>query len=204
MRAGADAIGLNFYSGSKRFVMPEQARAIAETLPNSITKVGVFVNHSADEVEFTMRHVGLDLAQFHGDESPEFISLFKSFRVMRAFRWNGDGKPIDDFLSDCPLSRGVPSRILIDSHADGQFGGSGIPADWESIAQWTRRRQFSVPLVLAGGLTPSNVGAAISAVSPNAVDTASGVESSPGRKDADLCCEFVTAARKAFTVSIRT
>jgi phosphoribosylanthranilate isomerase len=199
VRAGADAIGLNFYSGSKRFVTPDRAKAIVNSLPPSITKVGVFVNHSADEVEFAMQQVGLDLLQFHGVETPEFISQFSGIRVMRAFRWKGDGKSIEDFLSECAVSRGVPSRILLDSDVAGQFGGSGATADWAAIRNWIRQWKDPVSLVLAGGLTPSNVEAAIGAVLPDAVDTASGVESSLGRKDLQLCEAFVAAARKAFS-----
>ncbi len=89
--------------------------------------------------------------------------------------------------------------LLLDSQTDGQFGGTGATADWQQIAQW--RKACAIPLVLAGGLTPQNVAAAVAAVHPDAVDTASGVESSPGRKDPALVQAFVAAARRALDAS---
>ena len=91
-----------------------------------------------------------------------------------------------------------PNALLIDSHVAGEFGGTGAAADWASIAKWKGQSQSSIPIVLAGGLTPANVAAAIAAVRPDAVDTASGVEESPGKKNESLMQAFVIAARNAF------
>lgn len=196
--AGADAIGLNFYSSSKRFVTYDQAKQIAAAIPTSATKVGVFVNASLDEIAAAISAAAIDLVQLHGDEPPEFLAKIHH-PVMRALRWTGDGqRSIDEYLTRCEALNCPPHMVLIDSHTAGQFGGTGETADWNSIADWHKQRSNSIRLVLAGGLTPQNVGAAISTVRPSAVDTASGVESSLGHKDSVLVQAFIAAARRAF------
>ncbi len=197
--AGADAIGLNFYPRSKRFVTLEQAAANSAAIPSGVAKVGVFVNASLNEIAAAISAASLDLVQLHGDEPPEFIAEIRQ-PVMRALRWGTAGsKPIDEYLARCSSLQFLPQMLLLDSQAEGQFGGTGATADWQQIAQW--RKACAIPLVLAGGLTPQNVAAAVAAVHPNAVDTASGVESSPGRKDAAMVQAFVDAARRALAAS---
>lgn len=200
-RAGADAIGLNFYPRSKRFVTHEQARQIASAIPRGVAKVGVFVNTSLDEITAAISAASLDMLQLHGDEPPEVLAQIQDSHpttIMRAFRWGSDGgKPIDDYLARCSSIPSRPQVLLIDSQTEGQFGGTGATADWGMIFRWQQNRASTMPLVLAGGLTPANVVEAIRTAQPDAVDTASGVESSPGHKDAALVKAFVETARGA-------
>jgi phosphoribosylanthranilate isomerase len=199
--AGADAIGLNFYSGSKRFVTCVQAKQIAAAVPDGVKKVGVFVNPSLEDLTAALQTVPLDIVQLHGDETPEFLAQCRtafSKPIMRALRWgSGGGRIIDEYLARCAELQCVPELLLIDSHSDGQFGGTGATADWKAIAQWRAQSRLQIPLILAGGLTSKNVDAAIAVVRPSAVDTASGVESSPARKDAALVRAFVNMVRRA-------
>ena len=106
--------------------------------------------------------------------------------------------PIDEYLQQCAALNCLPDAVLIDSHKTGEYGGTGKTADWEAIAKWRESRRFDIPLVLAGGLTPDNVARAIQIVRPDAVDTASGVESSPGRKDPARAQAFIAEAKRAF------
>jgi phosphoribosylanthranilate isomerase len=106
--------------------------------------------------------------------------------------------PIDEYLEQCAALGCLPDALLIDAHKPGEYGGTGETADWEAIARWRDKKQFDIPLVLAGGLTPYNVAEAIQIVRPDAVDTASGVEISPGRKGSELVRAFVAEAKRAF------
>jgi phosphoribosylanthranilate isomerase len=199
-QAGADAVGLNFYPKSPRCVPATTARAIAEVLPPGIVKVGLFVNAELDVVRRTAGEVGLDLVQLHGDEPPEYLGELAdavSLPVMRAFRWGPAGlAPIVDYLGECRRLGCLPRLVLVDAYQPGVYGGSGTTADWPAVPAYATVPDLP-PLVLAGGLTPENVAGAIAAVHPAAVDTASGVELSPGRKDAALVRAFVLAARAA-------
>ncbi len=197
--AGADAIGLNFYAQSPRCIRRDDAEQIVEVLPADVVKVGVFVNASRDEVRRTFDDLGLDLAQLHGDEPPEFLAELEGRPVMRAFRCRQTGlAPVYAYLDRCRELGCLPHMILIDSYKEGIFGGTGETADWSELARYASigGHPERPPLVLAGGLRPDNVAQAIRMVRPRAVDTASGVESSPGRKDPDLVRAFVEAARK--------
>jgi len=231
---GANAIGVNFYSESKRCVSIEQAAALRTgievfcRLPMQLrpTLVGVFVNSTPDEIEFTRTnrrfllgkapsetpftgkyrfHNGapqFDWIQLHGDETPEFVRQVKAqlgLPIMRALRWGREGAgPIDEYLQQCGALGSLPDAVLIDAHKTGEYGGTGETTDWEAIARWRENRTLNIPLVLAGGLTPENIAEAIQIVRPDAVDTASGVESSPGRKDADRVRAFIAEAKRAF------
>jgi len=197
--AGADALGLNFYRASKRFVSPSDAKKITEIVPTQVSKVGVFVNHSVSEIHSAAADSGLSYIQLHGDEPPELMSqLPTSIKIIRAFRCGAEGlAPLASYLERCDANGRMPDAVLIDADAVGDFGGTGRAADWNAI---TRDRKLigAIPLILAGGLTPSNIASAIEAVRPDGVDVASGVESQPGRKDHALVNEFIAAARKAF------
>lgn len=197
--AGADAIGLNFFSKSRRFVDPEIARAVATSLPASVTKVGVFVNHSADEIAEIVKHVGLDYIQLHGDEVPQLLTqLPKHVGIVRAHRCTKDGlAPLAHYLDECRANGRVPNAVLIDADSGAEFGGTGELADWALVAR-ERALLAGLPLILAGGLKPTNVSAAIAAVRPDAVDVASGVECTPGLKDKALVAQFISAAVQAF------
>ncbi len=197
-RAGADAIGLNFYGASPRYIEPEAARGVAHQLPDRIVKVGLFVNASARTVLQTFEQADLDLVQLHGDEPPAFLAELGDLPVMKAFRLGDQGlAPVLAYLDACRSLDAAPKLVLIDSFAKGSYGGTGNTADWGAASSYPRGEGFP-PLVLAGGLKPSNVAAAIRQVRPMAVDTASGVELSPPRKDPALVREFVQAASRAF------
>jgi phosphoribosylanthranilate isomerase len=198
--AGADAVGLNFYPQSARSIGPEKAAEIIAVLPAPVVKVGLFVNAAADHVVRTFDQLGLDLIQLHGNEPPPFLASLDGRPVMRAFRLGPDGlTPIEAYLSECRDLGCSPRLVLIDAYQKGTYGGTGQMADW-SLAKTYPAVDLGEypPLVLAGGLIPDNVGDAIRAVHPLAVDTASGVETSPGVKDADLVASFVQAAAVAF------
>jgi phosphoribosylanthranilate isomerase len=199
---GAGAIGLNFFTGSRRHIDPLEAQDIALIDSYELAVVGVFVNHTASEIASIVTHVEPTWLQLHGDETPEFLRQVKSalgLPIMRALRWGRDGSgSIDEYLQQCGALGCLPDAVLIDAHKAGEYGGTGETADWEGIARWRENRRFDIPLVLAGGLRPENVAEAIRVVRPDAVDTASGVESSPGRKDADRVRAFIAEAKRAF------
>lgn len=194
--AGADAIGLNFYAASPRYLAPNRAAQIAAELPTSVCKVGVFVNTPPATVASIVRQVGLDMAQLHGDEPPEWIRQLAPLPVVRAFRQKDLGLgPVHEYLQRCDQMGCLPQAVLIDAYQPGQYGGTGKVVDWNSI----RARPFlpkTIPLILAGGLGPDNVMEAIETANPDAVDTASGVEEGPGVKSEKLVSAFVSAARR--------
>ena len=185
-RAGATAIGVNLWPGSKRFVGGAAADVVA-AIPAGVLKVGVFVNAAPDDVARAISTLGLDRAQLHGDERAEDFAAFDRARLIRAVR-------VRDAAS-FPAPGGADGWgavvRLFDAFVDG-FGGGGQTAPWELIVARGAR-----PFWLAGGLTPDNVAAAIAATSPDGVDVASGVEAAPGRKDPARVAAFVTAARAA-------
>lgn len=209
--AGADAVGLNFYPNSPRSVALETARRILGALPAGLTKVGVFVNAPAEDVCRTFDQLGLELIQLHGDEPPTLLTELGDRPVMRAFRLGKAGlETVGRYLGDCGMLKCMPRMTLIDAQVEGIYGGSGQVADWNVLKTYrldkampfyeTLRTRCGAlpPLVLAGGLTPDNVAEAIRTVGPAAVDTASGVESGPGRKDPAAVEAFVRAAQRAF------
>ncbi len=202
-QAGADAVGLNFYAKSVRFVDTDTARAIVAALPPSITKVGLFVNAAADEIRDRLRQLGLDLIQLHGDEPPQLVARLADVPVMKAFRVGPQGLfPVYDYIEQVERLGCRLHAVLLDAFVEGSYGGSGQAADWAAISAYTSARETSrrtlPPLVLAGGLTAENVARAIQTVRPAAVDTAGGVESSPGKKDAAMIKAFVQSAISAF------
>lgn len=171
--AGADAIGFNFWPGSRRRVTVERARDLARRLPAHVETVGVFVNQPRPEVLEIMDATGIRWAQFHGEETAAALNGFPR-PWYPALRPAATEEPrLSDWESPC---------ILIDAHDEGARGGTGRLADWRRAAAWARERS----LVLAGGLGPGTVAAAVAAVRPAAVDLNSGVESAPGIKDPEL------------------
>jgi phosphoribosylanthranilate isomerase len=197
-RAGADAVGLNFFPESPRFVNREAAREIAAALPGEVTRVGVFVNADLSEMVETAETVGLDVIQLHGDEPPVVVGQLAPRSVNRAFRCRDSGlTPVRDYLDECRRRGSLPQSVLLDAFAPDKYGGTGQCLDWTAV-RGAGEQLGGLPIVLAGGLTPENVGAAIAAARPAAVDTAGGVESAPGVKDAAKLVAFVAAARTAF------
>lgn len=182
MDAGADLIGFNFYSKSPRYIEVGICRDIMSVMRKygQVTYVGVFVNASLEEINATMETCGLGLAQLHGDETPEMLSALgeSAFKAFRGIPTDVNG-----------FARKESPVFLVDAAVKGIYGGSGVTADWSAAAELAKH----YPLLLAGGLTPENVGAAIGQVRPWGVDVASGVESSPGQKDASKMKAFVRA-----------
>lgn len=182
---GADLIGFNFYPKSPRYVEVGVCRGIMSKVRHigRVTCVGVFVNASIGEIHATMDTCGLSLAQLHGDETVEFMKSLqeKSYKAFRGIPADVNGFARDD----------APS-FLVDASVKGLYGGSGVTADWDGAAELAK----TYPLLLAGGLAPENVAAAIRQVKPWGVDVASGVESAPGEKDASRMKAFVRAVRE--------
>jgi phosphoribosylanthranilate isomerase len=201
--AGADAIGLNFYAKSKRFLASEKIADVSSVIPASLKRVGVFVNASIDEIASAMKAAQLDFVQLHGDESvAEIATLIDAIPVLRsqiikAFRVkNSVAEIVEPFLAEC-AARGITLvAILIDAWSDEEYGGTGKTVESEDIKDWISRQK--VPVILAGGLTPQNIATAIQTTRPHGVDTASGVESAPGEKDSEFVHAFVKNARDAF------
>lgn len=195
--AGADAVGLNFYEASPRYLNPELAEKVVSVLRPNVARVGVFVDSTAEEINRIGELLQLDYIQLHGDEPPELLTDLSERLIIRAFRYGEEGKAqVADFLERCGDGR-RPDAILVDSSVPGEYGGTGQVADWGKVAE-VKSIIGGLPLVLAGGLTPFNVIDAIAKVAPDAVDTASGVESQPGNKDPMLVRAFANAAKKAF------
>ncbi|MBL9081432.1 MAG: phosphoribosylanthranilate isomerase [Planctomycetales bacterium] len=197
--AGADAVGLNFYARSSRYVEPAAAAEICRVLGDRVCKVGVFVNSSAADVADIARAAGLDLIQLHGDEPPAVLRGLEPWPVMKAFRVGPEGlAPVRTWFDEAMHLGLMPQRVLLDAFQPGEYGGTGRTADWSAASAYARNPALP-PLVLAGGLTADNVAAAIEQVRPVAVDTAGGVESSPGVKDHGRMREFIAAAKAAFS-----
>jgi phosphoribosylanthranilate isomerase len=184
--AGADAVGLVFHASSPRAVGPELARDIAAAVPAFVTVVGLFVNRDEGAVREVLERVPLAMLQFHGDETPEFCGRF-GLPWIRAVRV---GPGVD--LLECASRFPRASALLLDAQVPGQFGGTGSAFDWSLVPPSLGR-----PVVLSGGLDAGNVGRAIRAVRPWAVDVSSGVEVERGVKDAARIEEFVRSVRDA-------
>jgi phosphoribosylanthranilate isomerase len=177
---GADAIGLVFYPPSPRNVGLEQARAIIAAMPPFVTITGLFVDPAPEQVESVLRRCSLDLLQFHGDESPEFCGDF-GMPYIKAARVRADADLVQ-YLSRYHAAQGW----LLDAYHDGLYGGTGESFDWKLVP-----RDLARPVILSGGLTPENVGAAVRQVRPWAVDVSSGVEAAKGIKDAAKIAAFI-------------
>jgi len=202
VEAGADCIGLNFYRASPRSVERTQAQSIRAAVRGQLLVAGVFVNAGAPLIEQIARELSLDIVQLSGNENvadlAEVSRRLPDTPIMQALRAsNHELSVVRDQLTECARHGCLPRMILWDAHDPQQFGGTGRVADWAAAAAMAADRTLP-RLVLAGGLRPENVAAAIRAVQPVGVDTASGVESSPGVKDAALMRSFVAAARDAF------
>ncbi len=183
-REGADAIGLNFWRGSSRFVEDGQAREILGAVPGRVLKVGVFVNAHPLVVTETVADLRLDCVQLHGEEKVGGWSDLPKNKLIRAIRV-GDEASVKEALA------WDPSLFIYDAFTEG-FGGGGMLAPWDLVARHARR-----PFLLAGGLTVDNVAQGIAVTQPDGVDVASGVESKPGVKDRENLRRFIRAAREA-------
>lgn len=178
--AGADAIGLVFYAPSPRYVDIRQASQLASSVPPFVTVVGLFVNAEQTVIEDVLHKVRIDLLQFHGDEPAVFCEQFtrpyiKALRV-------GDDTDIAAYAEQYSSAR----ALLLDTYQAGKPGGTGEVFNWKMIPA-----EVSLPIILAGGLTPDNVAAAIQQVQPYAVDVSGGVEQAKGIKDTNKIHAFM-------------
>lgn len=185
--AGADALGFIMYRKSPRWIEPAVARSIIAGLPPFVLPVGVFVNEEAEKVRTLMDECGFALAQLHGDESALYCQNLGR-PVLKALRLKDRGRllALAEFQG-----RANVRGILIDAFSDQAYGGTGQTVDW-TLAEEAAR---STPVILAGGLNPSNVAGAIQVVRPYGVDASSGVEKSPGKKDHHKLKAFIEAVR---------
>ena len=182
--AGADMIGLMFYEQSPRHISLAQAAEISRSLPPFVLRVGVFVNPGEALVARAIAECGLNLLQFHGDENSDFCTQFgvmsvKALRVREAESL----KTLENFKTDA---------FLLDAYSKSSLGGTGETFNWELAIE---AQKLGKPIFLAGGLTPENVAAAVKKVRPFAVDVSSGVESAPGKKQAEKMRAFIVAAK---------
>jgi phosphoribosylanthranilate isomerase len=186
VEAGADALGFVFYPPSPRYVTPERARQIIHTLPPFVTAVGLFVDMALEAITGIVEQCQLDRVQLHGRESPELCRVMPR-RVIKAFRIKNAAS-----LTDLPGYR--VSAYLLDAYVEGALpGGTGATFAWELASQ---ARPYG-PVILAGGLTPENVAAAIARVRPYGVDVSTGVERAPGLKDPHKVRAFIARAKAA-------
>lgn len=186
-KLGVDAIGFVF-AASPRQISVEAAAKISKVLLPFVTRVGVFVNPSLKSIEWAMKNCQLDVVQLHGEETPEFCQQVP-VRVVKTFRV-GSGAKLEDFIE---AYEPVAEAFLFDTFTPGLAGGSGEVFNWEFLHSLRLRK----PWILAGGLTPENVGQAIRKVKPYAVDVASGVELSPGKKDLQKVRAFIEEVKRA-------
>ncbi len=184
---GADALGFMFHERSARHVTTAAAAAISRELPRGILRVGVFVNATAERIEAAVEECGLNLAQLHGSETPEFCAGIRGAPVVKAFR-------VADEKSLAELKRYRTAYWLLDSYVPGAEGGTGRVFNWPLARA---ARGLGTPFWLAGGLEAGNVADAIRQARSDGVDVSSGVESEPGRKDRAKMKAFIEAARAA-------
>ncbi len=185
-RLGADAIGMVFYDASPRHVSIEQSRKIVAALPPFLTTVGLFVNAAQSQIQRLLEQVPIDLLQFHGDETPDECEVY--------------GKP---YIKVIHMKEGVDllnaekqycnaNGLLLDTFIPGEPGGTGERFDWKMVPD-----EMEKPIILAGGLTPTNVATAVQKIRPYGVDVSSGVESSKGIKDIVKIANFINAVQRA-------
>ena len=186
---GADALGFNFYPGSKRYLPPE-TRAWIGRLPEGVERIAILVNPTLDEARTIAALEGINALQLHGQETPEFCRRLKDegirFEKAIAVTTPQSLKVLPNFSTQ---------TLLLDSGGPAEFGGSGHTFPWAVAQEFVQGNpQFRV--ILAGGLNPDNVAEAVALVKPYGVDVTTGVESAPGRKDPALLRAFIAAARR--------
>ena len=182
--AGPDALGFNFWPKSPRAVSAEAVAAWGRDLPEGILKVGVFVDQPVELVRETVRSAGLDVAQLHGSETAAYIRELGEVRVWKALHLDR----LPEGWEALPVE-----RFLVDSGTVEMPGGTGVRVDTARAKAFVARSPL--PVLLAGGLNPDNVGGAVAEVRPAGVDVSSGVEHAPGRKDMDAVRRFIRNAR---------
>jgi phosphoribosylanthranilate isomerase len=207
VEAGADAVGFIF-APSKRQITAENAKEIAQKLPKTLEKVGVFANESAQRIEEIAAEVGLTAVQLHGDESAEFARMLfrhglgRSRAQMRVFKTlhvtNGIEGVAREFLTERCVDGFLLDSVVHDATTgETQRGGTGQAFDWQRANEFLPGVQRETRVIVAGGLSPLNVAEAVRLLQPWGVDVCSGVESEPRKKDAKKVRDFVAAARDA-------
>lgn len=186
VKAGADALGFVFTDRSKRVIGAAEAAKLVREVPAFVSRVGLFMDQEAAIIRDVLEHVPLNLLQFHGREAPDFCRQF-GLPYVKALSI-GDERVLNRAEKDYADAAG----LLLDSHAPGGPGGTGEVFDWSEIPD------IGLPLVLAGGLTPENVGQAVRRVRPWAVDVSSGVEEAPGLKSAAKMQAFINEAKREY------
>ena len=188
IECGADAIGLNFYKPSPRYVSPETARELSIVADQRVMRVGVFVNASPMEVDAVLAICPLDCIQLHGDETPEWIDeasyfpLLQSIFFIKAIAWRGTVADQEKVIAWTHNHYPRLLGMLVDAYDPVERGGTGKTARWDLL--FPRPKEFrNATILLAGGLTPENISRAIQTAKPDGVDIASGIESAPGMKD---------------------
>jgi phosphoribosylanthranilate isomerase len=193
VRLGVHALGF-VLAPSPRQVSPEAVREIVRGIPPLVQTVGVFVNEAPSRVREIMGFCGLDLAQLHGDESPDDCEALTP-RAIKALRLRDESS-----LAIAETYCGKVRAVLLDSYVKGRRGGTGTTLDWDLAA---RGLELGIPVILAGGLNPGNVRRAVSVVRPFAIDVSSGVEERPGRKNAALMDRMMEVVRDLQVGAIR-
>ena len=201
VEAGADAVGFVFYEKSPRKISVEAARQIVKKLPAGVEKVGVFVDADSKTILEVVSRAGLTAVQLHGTQSSESVLGDPRSTVECV----GAKKLIvmihGDSLKDGGFFMGTgagakPFAVLLDSSSKGVTGGTGTTFDWDKTSARVQAIRLNVPIIVAGGLTPTNIGEAMRTLHPFGVDVASGVEARPGKKDAENVRAFVRAVRE--------
>ena len=210
--AGADAIGLNFVQGSPRQLDLAHGREVAAAIPAGVLRVGVFAGSPVDDMLQIARALCLDAIQLHGHldggrepiDPPERCGQLSGLPVIRAVRLDTSRPGIDalaaarQWIAAAVAAGAAPAMVIVDAAVSrgtesGRLGGTGDRVDWTALA---RAGSLPVPMAVAGGLTPDNVAEAVRVTGLSAVDTASGVEAAPGRKDPETVRAFVAAAHR--------
>jgi phosphoribosylanthranilate isomerase len=184
--AGADALGFNFYKPSPRYITPETAREIIKQLPRSVLTVGVFVNESQQMIRSVAGETGIAAVQLHGDESPTYCADLAT--KLLVFKTLAASRDVDIQLA----GEYEVEAFLLDTEDRTLRGGTGRVFDWSIARQFKR---FIPKLILAGGLSPENIQAAIETVRPYGVDACSSLEDTPGKKNHERMRAFVERAR---------
>ncbi len=183
---GAAALGFIF-AHSPRQVTPQKARDIISAIPPFVKTVGIFVNQDPIEINKVMRYCGLDLVQLHGDESPDFCDELMPYTI-KALRIKDEAS-----LRTAQAYRGKVRALLLDTYSKDKAGGTGETFDWQLAI---KIKKLGIPIILAGGLGPSNIDGAISIVRPYAVDVNSGVEKRPGKKSHSLIKDLMEKVKR--------
>lgn len=198
---GANAIGLNFYKPSPRYVSPEAARELSLAADGLALRVGVFVNASPKEVDAVLAICPLDCIQLHGDEAPDWIvdasaiSSLKSILFIKAVAWRDMEEDREKVQAWTQSQHPRLLGMLIDTYDPVQRGGTGKTARWDLLFPRPKELQ-NAKILLAGGLTPENISQAIDTTKPDGVDIASGIESAPGIKDQSKMRVIAEVARQ--------